>query len=148
MCDYSLHSIESRLAVERERLVIHRFHTGSIGLAPAAAISATDSHKTYSGFWKRLFAWDTKPEPCAVCIPPGAKLVLSDIPAYLRTKVGVRETEEVIFTQVTAQEMTHRDAVRFANGATVLLQCFEPGQRAEVLTLSGTEEPAFNEIIA
>ena len=33
MCDYSLAGISNRLAVESEELVIHRFHTGSIGLA-------------------------------------------------------------------------------------------------------------------
>ena len=28
MCDYSLHSIQTRLAVEGEELVVHRFATG------------------------------------------------------------------------------------------------------------------------
>jgi hypothetical protein len=33
MCDYSLHGIKNRLADEGEQLFIHRFHTGSKGLA-------------------------------------------------------------------------------------------------------------------
>ena len=33
MCDYSLAGIPSRLAVEGEQLVAHRFSTGSLGLA-------------------------------------------------------------------------------------------------------------------
>jgi hypothetical protein len=33
MCDYSLYGIKNRLANEGEQLFIHRFHTGSKGLA-------------------------------------------------------------------------------------------------------------------
>ena len=33
MCDYSLTGIPNRLAVEGEELVVHRFRTGSLGLA-------------------------------------------------------------------------------------------------------------------
>ena len=33
MCDYSLAGIPNRLAVEGEELAVHRFPTGSIGLA-------------------------------------------------------------------------------------------------------------------
>ena len=41
MCDYSLHGIKNRLANEGEQLFIHRFHTGSKGLA-----SVTDLRKS------------------------------------------------------------------------------------------------------
>ena len=33
MCDYSLHAVKNRLANEGEQLFIHKFHTGSKGLA-------------------------------------------------------------------------------------------------------------------
>ena len=33
MCDSSLTGIPNRLAVEGEQLVVHRFHTGFVGLA-------------------------------------------------------------------------------------------------------------------
>ena len=33
MCDYSLHGIKNRLANEGEHLFVHKFHTGSKGLA-------------------------------------------------------------------------------------------------------------------
>ena len=36
MCDYSLCGIPNRLAVEGEALVVHRFLTGSMGLASRA----------------------------------------------------------------------------------------------------------------
>ena len=35
MCDYSLAVLPKRLAVEGEELIVHRFRTGSIGLARA-----------------------------------------------------------------------------------------------------------------
>ena len=36
MCDYSLMSIPSRLALEGEKLMVHRFSTGAMGLASSA----------------------------------------------------------------------------------------------------------------
>ncbi len=33
MCDYSLHGFSNRLAVEGEQLLLHRFPTGTLGLA-------------------------------------------------------------------------------------------------------------------
>ena len=35
MCDYSLAGLPNRLAVEGEQLVVHRFQTGAMGLAPS-----------------------------------------------------------------------------------------------------------------
>ena len=70
MCDYSLHSINNRLAVEGEDLVVHRFITGSIGLTePSVA---------------------TRPMAAgAVCIPPGARLALTGISEYIQQEIGV-----------------------------------------------------------
>jgi hypothetical protein len=48
--------------------------------------------------------------------------------------------------QLTAQPYANRDAVRFDNGREVLLQKFEPGQRAVVLRLALAEEVADPEI--
>ena len=59
MCDYSLAGVPNRLAVEGEQLVVHRFSTGSVGLAsPCSSLSSKET---------------------AVCIPPGARLRLRDI---------------------------------------------------------------------
>ena len=69
MCDYSLAGIPNRLAVESEELVVHRFSTGSIGLAsPCASVSSR---------------WSAKQNP-AVCVPPGARLILLDVPKRLQ----------------------------------------------------------------
>ena len=72
----------------------------------------------------------------AVCIPPGARLRLYDIPAHLQQRVGVGEVEDVSFVQQNMEAFRYRDAVRFANGNDLLLQFLRLGQRVDVLSLS------------
>jgi len=72
----------------------------------------------------------------AVCIPPGARLRLHDIPAHLQQGLGVGEVEDVSFVQQNIEAFSNRDAVRFANGKEVLLQWLRFGQRVDVLSLS------------
>ena len=147
MCDYSLLNVPNRLAVEGEPLVIHRFQTGSRGLAPVAEFEApaTERHAPTKGrgWWSDLKSYFT-PSPekaiCAVCIPPGARLLLQDIPEWLQREYQVGAAEGVTFTQISALEYHYRDAVRFANGREILLQKLEEGQRVEVLYLSAREE--------
>ena len=147
MCDYSLLAIPNRLAVDGEPLVIHRFQTGAVGLAPAAEIAASAKERHVptrrDGWWSALKRYFT-PSPakvvCAVCIPPGARLLLRDIPERLQREYQVGEAEGVTFTQISASEYHYRDAVRFANGREVLLQRLEEGQRVDVLCLSAAEE--------
>jgi hypothetical protein len=79
-------------------------------------------------------------EPVAACVPPGARLLLRDVPTYLQLACAVGPSEEVIFTQLTATPYEYRDAVRFQNGHEVLLQDLEAGQRVRVLELSLEEE--------
>src|SRR5712691_10210136 len=82
MCDYSLAGVPNRLAVEGEQLVVHRFSTGSVGLAsPCSSLSSKETP--------------------AVCIPPGARLRLRDIPQALQ--LGLNATEEVTFVQLSAE---------------------------------------------
>ena len=45
MCDYSLAGLPSRLAVEGEQLVVHRFPTGTLGLASPCASPSRDIPK-------------------------------------------------------------------------------------------------------
>ncbi len=146
MCDYSLLAIPNRVAVEGEQLVVHRFQTGAMGLAPAAEIAAlaTELHAARrEGWWSALKTYFT-PRPakvvCAVCIPPGARLLLRDIPERLQRDCRVGAAEGVTFTQISATEYHYRDAVRFSNGREVLLQRLEEDQRIEVLCLSVREE--------
>jgi len=121
MCDYSLAGIPSRLAVEGEQLVVHRFSTGSLGLAsPCPSLSR----------------WRAAKQTPAVCIPPGARLLLRDIPKGLQQQLSVRGAEEVAFVQRSATPYQFRDAVRFNNGREILLQDLQCGQQVEVLSLS------------
>lgn len=144
MCDYSLMAIPNRLAVEHEDLVAHRFPTGSMGLAsPTDLRRIADPPKDQpNSFWAavRGFFNPPKSEPVpAVCIPPGARLMLQDIPARVQTELGVGQDEEVTFTQITATVNSYRDSVRFKNGRVMRLQELREGQRVRVLDLSLAE---------
>jgi hypothetical protein len=127
MCDYSLAHYPNRLACEGEQLVVHRFASGARGLAPARPSL------------KQLLFPNSTP---AVCVPPGARLLLRDIPESLQRKLDVSAVEEVTFVQLSAEAFTYRDAVRFSNGRGVLLQSLASGQRVDVLRLSGAPEEA------
>jgi len=76
----------------------------------------------------------------AVCIPPGARLQLRDIPSRLQNEMGVGPAEIVTFTQISAAVNSYRDAVRFENGRELRLQELREGQRVRVLDLSAAEE--------
>src|ERR1700691_411609 len=107
MCDYSLMAVPNRLACEGENLVAHRFPTGSLGLAAPADVvrAANPAPSSKRTFWAKLKEFfhppDNDPVP-AVCIPPGARLRLEDIPTRLQTECGVGPVEEVTFTQLSA----------------------------------------------
>ena len=145
MCDYSLHGIENRLAVEGEILVVHRFHTGSKGLTSPNYLQPDTKSKNFLVLLAENFV---KPSSeCAVCIPDGAQLILTGIPQSLQFSAGVLATEVVVFRQRSLEEATHRDAVEFSNGKTVLLQELEEGQRVEVVALSAEAAAARKEAL-
>jgi len=145
MCDYSLMAVPNRLAQEGEDLVAHQFPTGSLGLASAADIKrlADPPKPEYKSFWRSVQEFFNPPRTgpvCAVCIPPGARLQLQDIPVRLQRELGVCETEQVTFAQITAAANAYRDAVRFSNGRVIRLQELREGQRVRVIDLSSAEE--------
>jgi hypothetical protein len=124
MCDYSLAHFPNRLAVEGEQLVVHRFASGSHGLAcPDRGL-------------KLVFRCSTT----AVCVPPGARLRLRDIPGPLRVELNIGEVDEVTFVEQSAEAFRYRDAVRFSNGREILLQRLPCGVRVEVLSLDSAEK--------
>jgi hypothetical protein len=137
-------NVPNRLAREGEELVSHRFPTGSLGLASPGDLRRIADAPTPArrGFWQtvRDFFNPPKTEPVpAVCIPPGARLRLGDIPARLQHELNVGPVEEVTFTQLTAAVNSYRDAVRFPNGREVRLQELREGQHVTVLDLSLAE---------
>jgi hypothetical protein len=74
MCDYSLAHFPNRLAVEGEQLIVCRFGSRTLGLAPAQ-----------TGLKELLFGAGR----LSVCVPPGARLRLRDIPDYLQQSLDV-----------------------------------------------------------
>jgi len=145
MCDYSLMAMPNRLAREGELLVSHRFPTGSLGLASPADLkrACPPQPLTRKSWWRRTMEFfdppRTDPAP-AVCIPPGARLELQDIPVRLQQELEVGPVEIVTFTQITAAVNSYRDAVQFSNGRRTRLQELREGQRVRVLDLSAAEE--------
>ncbi len=146
MCDYSLFAIPNRLAKEQEDLVAHRFPTGSMGLASPADLCRNAHFRREkpgkNGLWSAITSFFTMPKIVpvpAVCIPPGARLHLQDIPVRLQQELGVRPAEDVVFTQTSASANTYRDAVRFSNGRELNLQELREGQRVRVLSLALAE---------
>jgi hypothetical protein len=149
MCDYSLHTFPNRLATDGEDLVVHRFAAGSLGLASPADLGAeisADSAKFWSWsaikqwFQQRSPRWEARNRIPAVCIPPGARLILYDIPRSMQRELSVSQTEEVEFVETTAEVNTYRDAVRFHNCRRVLLQELREGQRVRVMSTSSVAE--------
>ena len=150
MCDYSLHTFPNRLAADGEDLVVHRFAAGSLGLASPSdltpVISATESAKFCS--WSQIkqwfqgqgSRWEARNRVPAVCVPPGARLIVRDVPKSLQRELGVTEIEEVEFVQTTAEAHMYRDAVRFSNGRQILLQELREGQRIRVVSTSAMPE--------
>lgn len=153
MCDYSLHAFRNRLAIDGEDLVVHRFLGASLGLASPMDVRALKDESVSSSardnLWNRIVTWLKAQKPkwelekqiCAVCVPPGARLILRDIPRGLQKELRVCEVEAVTFVQTSADENTYRDAVRFSNRRELLLQSLDEGQRLIVLAVSPDEAP-------
>lgn len=153
MCDYSLHGIKNRLANEGEQLFVHKFRTGSKGLASVTDLKNLEKPEPApagAGVWAKFKCWlesqrrwindDVKRALPAVCIPPGARLQLDGIPAPMQKQFGVGTREQVTFVQLTAEPFRYRDAIRFNNGQEVLLQKLADGLKVEVVSLALPEE--------
>lgn len=146
MCDYSLMMIPNRLAIEGEELVAYRFQSGSIGLVSCSDFNTWQAQRRAKGFWQRLrtcFSAATEPTP-VVCIPPGARLRLERLAEFLKGEFHLRSSEDVTFTQLSAEANRNRDALCFDNGAVVPLGSLTEGQKVKILGLPSSEdgEPA------
>jgi hypothetical protein len=119
---YSLMGVPNRLACEGEDLVVYEFRTGSRGLTPGTLMTNTDTQKRYERFGvvKRLFG-NLEPEPVAVYIPPGARLLLGDISEDVQRSCGVGSSEEVTFTNSRPRPI---GTVTLCASRTVVKSCF------------------------
>lgn len=153
MCDYSLCGLPTRLAAEGEELVVHRFRTGSIGLASPAELA--ESLRPQARRRRSLWEWiknafdepGAGPSARAICIPPGAQLILRGIPLDLQRRWSVKEQEHVFFVQTSANVNSYRDAVQFHNGLQLLLQNLRPGIPVQVVSLGGEAPVGERELV-
>ena len=146
MCDYSLEGFPNRLAVRGERLITHRFRSGSIGMVSPSDIAAAMLPKEEPesrGWWAAVKCWlspqtelDIIP---AVCIPPGARLRMSRVPNQMQRSQALNPSEDVTFVQLSADAYRYRDAIRFDNGCKVVLQTLGEGVPFEVVSLDIAE---------
>jgi hypothetical protein len=132
--------------MEGEQLVTHRFPTSSIGLASPADLHrhAGPRIEAGRGWWQVFKSW-LNPPPLrtervpAVCIPPGARLRMANVPKDLQGELGVGSEEEVTFVQLSASAYRYRDGIRFRNGREILLQYLDEGLYMDVLSLASAE---------
>jgi hypothetical protein len=146
MCDYSLQGLPNRLAVQGEHLITYRFRTGSIGLAAPAEIARQAAMRKPGsgwGWWAAVVRCFAGPLPehdaCAVCIPPGARLLMSQIPEGMRMEAGLKAEEYVTFAQLSAEFSAYRDAIRFDDGTKLVLQSIPVNVMFEVLSTGPSE---------
>jgi hypothetical protein len=145
MCDYSLHGVRNRLAVQGDQLITFRFSTGSIGLADVNSVTEGFREKPQRGMWAALRDYYcASPENVirqnvirAVCVPPGARLRVENVPHRFQQTFGISASEDVTFTQLSAEAFQYRDAVRFRNGSEMLLQRL--GERVRVRVIDTVE---------
>jgi len=147
MCDYSLGGLPNRLAAEGEELIVHRFRTGSKGLASPAdlrPVKPIEAPAPQMSVWCRLKNFFSEQphrsvQPCAVCVPPGATLIVKNVPVDLQRRWCVGADEEVRFVQTSADVNRYRDSLQFKDERNVLLQELREGMRLQVVSLGGSE---------
>ncbi len=149
MCDYSLCAIPNRLAEEGEELILHKFETGSLGFASVsdrnrrqASVSKADSYWATIKKWLLLRRTDGG---MVICIPPGTRLLLTDIPLPVQVSLHISSLELVVFTELSDRSYSYRDALLLPNSTRVLLQDLPPGIHAVVLSVFSDGEPTMPE---
>jgi hypothetical protein len=151
MCDYSLFELHNRLAVEGEELVTHRFHTGTIGMIGASSTSPALAPETWLSRLRRVLGekapdtfttkGQTLDRECAVCLPPGAMLRLTNASSSM---LSMLNGPTVRFTQRSVDLNRHRDCLEVVDGPnkgfSLSLQACFPGMRVLVLSLTSSED--------
>jgi hypothetical protein len=142
MCDYSLMCYRNRLAVEGEELTVHRFPSGSKGLASPFDLPENRPRERRR-WWvvlKDILLGSQDLAVPAVCIPPGATLQVHNLSEPLQRKYRLQSDETVVFQELTGAVNTYRDAVCFANDVQLRIQDLPEGLQLTVLDLGGEEK--------
>jgi hypothetical protein len=148
MCDYSLYEFPNRLAREGEELVTYRFRLGSLGLVSPVELKNAQRKASVKRIWwtvRSLFECSSyppadQPSVCAICVPPGARLILKDISPLMQRDLGLGPEEGGKFIETSIDVLRHRDAIQLTNGRVIPLQLLCEGQRIKVLSLVPVEE--------
>jgi len=118
MCDYSLHEVKTRPAKVGDKLVTHRFSTGTTGFVSPEDLNV------------------------AVCLLPGTELSFAcevRRPSLWPWSKNTVPHKTAIFRQINlGKSMAHHDALEFPNGEVLLLTYLIQGQKATVLQLPAT----------
>jgi hypothetical protein len=152
MCDYSLMTFPNRLANEGEILVTHKFSTGSIGFVSPMELGAVPPSPqcTNAEFWSKVKAWFASPPVRsaipAVCIPPGARLIVQSVPDRVQQLLQAKPGDEVLFTETTATWGQFRDALRIRANQEILLQSLVEGLEVQIISMASSEETPTREV--
>src|SRR5580704_2563302 len=143
MCDYSLFEFPNRLAREGEELVTYRFRLGSLGLVSPVELKNAQRKASVKRIWwtvRSLFELSTypsgdQPSVCAICVPPGARLILKDTSPLMQRDLGIGPEEGRKFIETSIDVLRHRDAIQLAKGCVISLQNLIEGQRVKIVSL-------------
>lgn len=80
--------------------------------------------------------------PTVVCMPPGAQLIVTGIPAEMQSELNIQAAECASFIQTSASVYQYRDALKFSDGRELLVQNLTEGVRVCVVSLGVTPEVA------
>lgn len=140
MCDYSLYTIQNRLAEEGEELILHKFETGTLGFASASDFSRAGSLNTRSRYF--LGQYEGLVGTAAYSTVHGDlrssrnSLITERHSTNCADTPPHRPKEIALFTEVSDRSYSYRDALLPPNGTRVLLQDLPAGLHALVLSLS------------
>ena len=114
-------------------------------MATPADIAAAKRPKPQVGccrsWWSALKHWMDVDQVPIVCMPPGAHLLMTHIPEWLKRAFALQAVEKVTFVQLSADAYRYRDGIQFWNGKQVLLHRIREGVRFKVLSLGTEPEP-------
>jgi hypothetical protein len=144
---YSRSELPVRLAVEGEELAVRTCATGLTGLVRLSDLQSSEPAQrriSARSLWDRAVRHISRYSPPsqgvrAVYVPPGADVILKNIPADLRQRYGIEEVEGAKLA--LAESDADPDAIQFHNGCRLLLRNLPVGTRLELLSLATAYRP-------